>query len=133
MEKILKIEQINNFKHASKNWQHFDGYKIITDKQEILMGISNEQNCCENWGYLMSNDDFEDFIDSELLEVNTTDQAFNQKILDLTNDLYDAHSIFINIETTEGTLQFTAYNGHNGYYGHSVIIRSEQLSLDLNV
>lgn len=33
--------------------------------------------------------------------------------------------MFINVETTNGLLQFVAYNEHNGYYGHEVKLVSK--------
>ena len=38
--------------------------------------------------------------------------------------------MFINIETSKGTLQFAVYNCHNGYYGHAVKVISEQLNVE---
>ena len=41
-------------------------------------------------------------------------------------NLLDAGSaMFINVETTNGLLQFVAYNEHNGYYGHEVKLVSK--------
>lgn len=34
-------------------------------------------------------------------------------------------AMFINVETTRGLLQFAAYNEHNGYYGHDVLLVSK--------
>ena len=38
--------------------------------------------------------------------------------------------IFVNLETDKGTLQFTVYNIHNGYYGQEIKIVSQQLNLE---
>lgn len=40
---------------------------------------------------------------------------------------YD-NSMFVNIETSKGTLQFVAYSNHNGYYGHVTRVISQQLN-----
>jgi tRNA(Ile2) C34 agmatinyltransferase TiaS len=41
---------------------------------------------------------------------------------------FEGGVMFVNIETNEGTLQFVAYNEHNGYYGHIAKVQSMQLS-----
>jgi len=40
--------------------------------------------------------------------------------VDYDDDDKATSTMFINIDTSEGLLQFAAYNSHNGYYGHSV-------------
>ena len=37
-------------------------------------------------------------------------------------------AMFVNLETSEGLLQFVAYNAHNGYYGHEAVLVSKQLN-----
>ncbi len=128
-EKILKIEQIEN--HEVGEYYSCDGYKITTDKQEILILISNGQSCCESWGYFSSNDDFSDFIGSDLLEIKTVDTALNVSAMTKAVGEYgvcDGGLLFVNLETNKGTLQFAAYNSHNGYYGHSAYLISKQLT-----
>lgn len=100
-----------------------DGYLITTDQGYIWAGISNYQDCCENWGYMASHDDFEDFLGSDVLSVRVVDEALNVSVLK-DNDLHEGDCIFVNIETNKGTLQFTIYNVHNGYYGHAVTVKT---------
>ena len=38
--------------------------------------------------------------------------------------------MFVNINTSNGALQFAAYNEHNGYYGHEAVVISEKSDLD---
>lgn len=127
-EKIIRIEEVT-FK-LEADGQEFDGYQVITDKQTIKLGISNYQSCCESWGYFMSEDDLKEFEGAELKEITLTDVALKTEIfkskdidLELEGDL-----MFVNFSTDKGVLQFTAYNQHNGYYGHSAIVISEQLN-----
>lgn len=40
--------------------------------------------------------------------------------------LYEGEAMFINFETSKGTLQFTLYNSHNGYYGHTAKVISKR-------
>jgi len=126
MEIIKNIEEITE-KTLEGGWDCYDGYKITTDKQEILLLISNGQNCCENWGYFMSNDNINDFIGAELLEVKLVNDCLDVKKL---QDMYmeETSCMFVNFETNRGTLQFTAYNSHNGYYSHTAKVISTQLT-----
>lgn len=134
--------KVKKYDFVQKKWGLEDeiidaeGYQIITNKQEILLLISAEQNCCEDWGYFMTEDNLNNFINSQLIEIYLTDTVLNtntvlnnKKWLELdTNDIFFAGRImFVNIATSKGLLQFVAYNDHNGYYGHDAIIISEQL------
>lgn len=135
MEKILRIEEVT-FKPKSENsnWysSHCDGFEVVTDKQTIRFGISNGQGCCEDWGYLTTNDDLQEFVGAEIREITKTDTALNTKKIEqrLEYGFDSGGIIFINIETDKGTLQFAAYNSHNGYYGHTVYMESEQLTFE---
>lgn len=127
MEKILEINEVFSVAKPGETWNSFDGFQIKTDKQTILLLISNSQSCCEYWGYFISNDTFQDFIGSELKEITLTDNSLNTKKLP-EYGLDEGDCMFINIETSNGTLQFTAYNSHNGYYGHEAVVISTQLN-----
>lgn len=104
-----------------------DGFEIKTDKQTIELYCESDSKCCENYGYLMSEDDFSEFIGSNLLSVTVTDTSL--KVVELpVEEMDDTSIVYIDIETTVGKLQFTAYNEHNGYYGHVVGVKSTQLT-----
>lgn len=125
-EKILRIEQAS-WPRPEYKWSSYDGYFIITDQQTIKLGIDNGQNCCENWGYFMSQDNFDEFIGAEVLSVEIADEALNvEKMKEI--DLYEGACMFVNINTSKGLLQFTAYNEHNGYYSHEAAVVSRQLT-----
>lgn len=97
----------------------YEGYEITTDKAKYIVAIDNDQQCCENWGYLTSEDDFEKFIGNELVEVRTDESR--------ETEFETKYTCFVDFVTTKGTLQFVLYNEHNGYYGHKVIIsRTEE-------
>lgn len=118
-----------------------EGWIIKTDIQTIRIGISNEQSCCENWGYIVSHDEAEipSFIGSGLLSIRHTDLELGSSIIDRFQimDFHDHDHIlevptmFVTLETTAGTLQFVAYNDHNGYYGHEAVVISMQLNLEV--
>lgn len=129
METILEIKEILNEKPEG-DWQSMDGYLVKTDKQDIKVLIDNHQSCCETWGYLTTNDNLEDFVGATLTEIKTVDESLNTEKYTTNRDYYEGGAIFVNFETSKGTMQLVVYNEHNGYYGHSVKIISEQLKLD---
>jgi hypothetical protein len=119
MEKILKIKETD--------FDNFTGFQILTNLQTISIGISNEQQCCENFGCIITNDEIDEFLNSELIEISITDTVLNnKKIKELEYLKYEGEAMFINLETSKGLLQFVAYNEHNGYYGHDAILISNQ-------
>ena len=128
MEKILSIKE-TTFKKEKDDWQSYDGYEIVTDKQTIKIGISNEQNCCERFGYFITEDNLIEYVGSGLISISQTDTAMNTKTIDELHLQEELNTMFINFETSNGTFQFVAYNSHNGYYGHDAIIISEQLNV----
>ena len=128
-EKILKIEEFDNLGIQKENKYHpgyfsedfYEGYIITTEKQVIQVLIDNGAYCCEQFGSVCSNDNFEDFIGAELNSVYVSDvNLMNHEVL---NDLYEGDAIFVNLETSQGKLQFAVYNCHNGYYGHQVLVQ----------
>ena len=127
-EVIKEIEEVENLKVEGKGSVTFEGYVIRTDKQDILVLISDDSQCCKRNGYfsIPDEDKFSDFIGTELLAVNIVDSCLNVEKLK-EEHLFNEDAIFINVETAVGTLQFTVYNQHNGYYGHKVLVISEQL------
>jgi hypothetical protein len=127
-EKIIAINEISDVK---VDWDTCDGFAIITDKQTIKLLISSEQGCCEDWGYFMSEDTLDEYIGANIHEITITDTSLNSEKYEEHIGEYglDAGDVmFINIVTSNGLLQFTAYNAHNGYYGHSAYVLSEQLT-----
>lgn len=129
MEKIVKIEETNfNIKDDRNHDRHLEGFKITTDKQEILLGMDSGQSCCETYGYFMSEDDIEQFIGASIISIYKVDECL--KVTELPKYLDSGGTMFINIETDKGTLQFTAYNAHNGYYIHMATTRCNQLTYE---
>ena len=114
--KITKIT-FTTFPYGNYN---YEGVVIELDNgEEIKIGIDGDQQCCEEAGFLSSNDEYDDFIGADFLKVLVVDT--NNCVKEL-KDIYEPNVIFVNVETSNGTLQFVAYNDHNGYYGHDVII-----------
>lgn len=106
-----------------------NGYKVITNKQEISLYIDTSTSCCEVAGYLMSEDSFVDFLGAELISIEVVDSLLKVEMLEQMPQ-YEAYTMFINLNTSKGVLQFVAYNSHNGYYGHQASVTSNQLKYD---
>lgn len=135
MEKILRIEE-STFENENRGVT-FVGYQVITDQQTIKVGISDGQSCCEDYGYLITNDEIEDFIGANLLSISIVDTALNNKKLEKLEQLEKLVSVetvgtmFVNFETSKGLLQLVAYNAHTGDYGHYAVLVSKQLNHDV--
>ena len=100
-----------------------DGYRVVAGGKEILVLIDDSQSCCENWGYLSSDDDLQSYVGANLREIVLTDTAL--KSLSTAEELQslDAGGVqFVTFKTSRGDFQLAVYNGHNGYYGHGIII-----------
>lgn len=141
-KELNKVEQILSIREYDAD--NMGGFKILTTEQEIVLGIDNFQSWCESWGYFVTEveDNFNKYKGATLLDLKITDtqlKSFNQE--ELTGDfnnkdfdedgkirLYEGEAIFVDIITNVGVLQFCAYNEHNGYYGHEVVIESKKLT-----
>ena len=129
MEKIVEIKDYK----AKEGYGNVAGFEVLTTDQSIKLYIDNESSCCEKWGYFWCNDNPQDFIGAELRSVSLTDTALNEAQMK-ANDLnpndkwFEGGVMFVNLETDKGTLQFVAYNKHNGYYGHEAKVQCTQLT-----
>jgi len=123
MEVITEIKDLE----ASSG---MDGFKVITNEQEIILGIGNGSGCCETWGHFFCNDDVKEFLGAQVMGVSVTDTALNNHKIteEIPNGLYEGGIMFVNIATNRGVLQFVAYNSHNGYYGHTASVSCKQLN-----
>lgn len=134
MEIINEIREYEGQRH--NGWGSEAGFQVVTTEQTITLAIDNESSCCESWGYFLSEDDFAKFVGAELREVTITDTNLtNRKFLragdsweDEGEHLDEGDTMFVNLATDRGTLQFVAYNSHNGYYGHEARVASKQLT-----
>lgn len=127
MNKIIEIKEIEGYDtHIPEFWGKYNGYKIKTEQDEYLFLIDNYENCCEDWGYLSTPDELSDYVGADLLSVKrvtVNDCVENKNLKDMMKQEYDpTNTMFVNVETSNGLLQFAAYNQHNGYYGHDVIL-----------
>lgn len=132
IEEVQGVEIPESFTVSSEIYRYvvtYDGYRIVTDQHIILALIANDQQCCESWGYFSSDDDAA-FVGASLQEVRLTDTALNQASFDQRNLYLDDGRIqFIDFVTDRGVFQVAVYNGHNGYYGHSVVVRVDDADM----
>lgn len=127
MEKILAIKETN-----FGNRNSMAGYEITTDQQIIQLGIDDYQSCCEHWGYyITTEDDIADFIGADLIDIKESSTHIGEHKEDWSEKY--AASIFVDIITSHGVLQFVAYNEHNGYYAHGIKVVSKQLNIDISL
>ena len=123
--------------YDAHRWSDEAGFRVTTTEQQIDLLITDEQSCCESWGYFLTEDDTTKFIGAELRGVRITDTNRSTKQFAPSFDgdydnpdkvwLSDGDVMFVDIETDRGILQFVAYNAHNGYYGHTARVSSRQL------
>lgn len=119
MNKVLNIEEIHDFID-----EYYCGYKVTTEKFDAYILIEDYQKCCENFGYLSSDDPLGLFIGKDLKDISIVDKSLKKTRLKL-EELefgYQGGCMFVNLEFFDGSeLQLTVYNFHNAYYGHDVL------------
>lgn len=96
----------------------------------------------------MSEDDFEKFIGTDFYAVKITDTRLKTMDVQLEKEgvnylveeeedpymrYFQGEIMFVNIETSKGTLQFALYNAHNGYYGHTAIVHSRECKVEVHL
>jgi hypothetical protein len=128
-ERIESIKEV----FRGEGWSTEAGFEVVTDAQKITLLMDDDQSCCERFGYFWCNDDPQEFVGAELLGISITDDALSEahmkkNELDPSCDYFEGGVMFVNLETDRGTLQFVAYNEHNGYYGHGARVESKQLT-----
>lgn len=143
---IQAIEEVNNFelgnvspKDGSKGAQlgmvgmlnylgggrSMDGYRVKTSEHEFVVLIDNGQSCCENWGYLSTDDDPKARIGATLLSVELADTRLTAEPLEDLVYIDEGGVQFVTFKTDGGDFQLAVYNGHNGYYGHGIIVAKD--------
>lgn len=125
--KITQIKEVGDL-NILPDYTSYIGYSLETTKHKYHILIDNYSFCCEEWGYMTSEDDLKDYIGTELKEVRLTDIALNQaKIDEDFPDGFDFGGIqFVDFVTDNGVFQIAVYNAHNGYYGHSILIAQDE-------
>ncbi len=109
-----------------------DGYVVQTmpvaggRPHRIVILIANTQKCCENWGYMASEDNLDTYVGAILREIRLTDTALNEVRLDKVFPYgFEGEIQFVDCLTDRGMFQLAVYNEHNGYYGHTIRITQD--------
>ncbi len=136
--KIVSITEVfeqNSYPLTANEGSSFNGFVVETENRIVMMAINDDQECCEDSGYFMTNENINDFIGHELLDVKITDidleehPVVSEKLNTIlgeciVNDTDRTSMImFVTLTTSNGILQFVAYNNHNGYYGHLAYVK----------
>ena len=132
MERILQIDFVENEiieRKKDGRTSKCEGFAVTTSDQVIYLLMESEDQCCESFGYFLSEEDFNIFIGADLLNVYLTDTALYRRQIDdiQYGSNQSLSTMFVNLETSKGTLQFVAYNAHNGYYGHDAFVFTKKL------
>lgn len=135
MANLGKIKEITDIVEDG-----MEGMLVRTNRTAVKVLIDAQPQCCENFGYMISEDNPADFIGKELMAVNLTDTALKSVELKLMEEdyhsdsgdpLYAGQIMFVNFVTRAGVFQIAAYNAHNGYYGHTVkVVQGDTILLD---
>jgi len=117
-------EVITSISEVTKpgEWSGMEGYEVKTNRRTITVLISNEQSCCEEWGYCSSDDNLQGKIGAELLSMSVTDDHLNTWDFE---EGYEGAAQFVTFTTSKGVFQLAVYNWHNGYYGHDIQVKSD--------
>lgn len=84
---------------------------IRLERGAVLTLRDEGQSCCED-RYITTDDDIEDLANHKLLSVEVVDGPGAEEQDYVTHEVQ-----FLNINTSQRTIQFAAHNVHNGYYG----------------
>ena len=115
-DNVVKIvKNLEEFTSRQVGYE-FEGYQLVTNKGEIMFGICNDQQCCEDWGYdcfIENKAQDEDFIGARILEISQEG---------MRHDKYENCASPLVIKTTKGDIDLWVYNKHNGYHCHPSLI-----------
>lgn len=117
MEIVKLIQDVNERFHDGAYNHDYTGYMVVTNKNVYKVLIESDQQCCERWGTVITEDNPDDFIGAVLLSSYVTDESL------LSHDFCDVdgewvNAMFVTFSTSSGDFQVALYNEHNGFYGH---------------
>lgn len=128
IESIAEVKDVAKVRNGYST--SMDGYVVHTDAHTFEVLIDNEQSCCESRGYLTSEDALDPFVGAQLREVQLTDSARNVTKVKESHQYEDAGGIqFVDFVTDRDVFQLAVYNGHNGCYGHEILIQKDDVVL----
>lgn len=123
IQSIREVDEVkrNLNQYYPGSYDEYAGYEIVTNRHTYHVLIDSDQQCCENWGYMTTLDNPDEYIGAELLAVTTTDDQLATTQIEKSFGEY-ADTMFVTFETNLGRFQITLYNEHNGYYAHNAIV-----------
>lgn len=101
--------------------QNYDRVNFI-DKNDIYIGFDFYQQCCESFGYYISNE-----VDSEAISIYKIKGYYfdTKKSLEKKLKINDNSACIKLINDKNEYLYLHLYNNHNGYYCHEVWIEKD--------
>src|SRR5688500_16599576 len=107
MEKIVSIEEGSFVKKDDRGYSTtYDGYLIQTSDQVIKIGISDFASCCEQFGYVTSEDDLSNYVGAEFLGLKVTDTELRKytdaELPNWSLSWNECSAMFVDVETSNG-------------------------------
>lgn len=119
-EKVIENEIITNIEpvYDFGKYQKYDGYKITTNKREILFLICGQDH--SQTGVITTDANLKDFIGASFIGYT---KVYSREIDDNFEDDKGGNYIaFLNIHTSKGICDLAVHNSNNGYYGAEIRI-----------
>ena len=108
---INSIEEINN----QHEWL---GYRVHSDRHEIVIKISKPRVWGENYGVYCNKERGEDTMGGVISQINLYERVGEQ-----TSEFSREKSVIVELITDKGALDLIIYCEHNGYYAHDYSLR----------
>lgn len=121
-DNIMKDEIVSIEEFVNKNRE---GFKITTTNHIFEISIDAGYQCCEDYGYMVTECDIRDFIGSDIKSVEcVVGSDYAKRLIEFANskEIEVESCCFLIFETSHGTLDFAIYNMHNGFYEHRIYI-----------
>lgn len=116
-EIITSIEPVYDFS-LNNEYQKYDGYKITTNKREILFLICGQDH--SQTGVITTNANLKDFIGASFFGYT---KVYSREIdNNFESDIGGNYIAFLNIHTSKGICDLAVHNSNNGYYGAEIKI-----------
>lgn len=96
-----------------------DGKTNFVDENNVLVGYSNYQCCCEDFGYLFTRKIPKNSDCSTAEWLGEEFYRFDPEFFQHSGDM--VHFKLHHVDDVEDIVYLTLYNYHNGYYSHGFI------------
>lgn len=121
MDEITEIRRVDDERVDD---DYYKGFIIETTEQKIKVFIDSHQQCCEEFDvYIVLNGERLDMHDIQYMLIghDVTDVRWG-RLHRVPVEALDTYEARIEVETSAGLVELVAWNEHNGYYPHSVIV-----------